>query len=68
MRSSLYAVLFAFSVLICNAQSSRASTHSEADYYVAEYAQHYGLPVGFVRAVVAQESGWRPCAISTTGL
>ena len=67
MSKSLYAVLFAYSVLLCNAQSSRTSTHGEAEYYVTEYAQHYGLPVGFVRAVVAQESGWRPCAISRKG-
>jgi hypothetical protein len=67
MRSPLYAALLAFSVLICNAQSSRTSTHSEADYYVTEYAQHYRLPIGFVRAVVAQESGWRACAISRKG-
>jgi len=68
MRTPLYAVLFGFSVLICNAQSSRTSTHGEADYYLTAYAQHYRLPIGFVRADVAQESGWRPCAISTTGL
>src|SRR5258708_4785336 len=67
MSKSLYTVLFAYSVLLCNAQSSRTSTHGEAEYYVTEYAQHYGLPVGFVRAVVAQESGWRPCAISRKG-
>ena len=67
MSKSLYTVLFAYSVLLCNAQSSRRSTHGEAEYYVAKYAQHYGLPVGFVRAVVAQESGWRPCAISRKG-
>jgi soluble lytic murein transglycosylase-like protein len=34
---------------------------------VAAYAQHYRLPLGFVRAVVAQESGWRACAISSKG-
>jgi soluble lytic murein transglycosylase-like protein len=67
MSKSLYAVLFACSVLICNAQSSKTSTRGEAEYYVTEYAQHYRLPAGFVRAVVAQESGWRPCAISRKG-
>jgi hypothetical protein len=67
MRTPLYALLFAFSVLVCNAQSSRTSTHGEAEYYVAEYAQHYRLPIAFVRAVVAQESGWRACAVSSKG-
>ncbi len=67
MSKSLYAVLFACSVLSCNAQSSRTRDHGEAAYYVTEYARHYGLPVGFVRAVVTQESGWRPCAISRKG-
>jgi soluble lytic murein transglycosylase-like protein len=67
MSNALFIALFACSVLICNAQSSRTSGHGEAEYYVAAYAQHYKLPVGFVRAVVAQESGWRPCAISRKG-
>ena len=67
MSKALFVALFACSVPICNAQSSKTPTHPEADYYVAAYAQHYRLPVGFVRAVVAQESGWRPCAISSKG-
>lgn len=67
MRISLYAMLIALSVLICNAQSSRTPIHGEADYYVTAYALHYRLPIGFVRAVVAQESGWRACAVSSKG-
>jgi soluble lytic murein transglycosylase-like protein len=39
----------------------------EAEYYVAAYARHYGVPVDFVRAVIEQESGWQPCAISAKG-
>ena len=39
----------------------------EAEYYVAAYAQHYGLSVEFVRALVEQESAWRRCAISSKG-
>ena len=39
----------------------------EAEYYVEAYAQHYGLPVSFVRAIVGQESGWHPCAVSSKG-
>ncbi len=39
----------------------------EAEYYVTAYARHYGVPVEFVRALVAQESGWHRCAVSTKG-
>jgi soluble lytic murein transglycosylase-like protein len=39
----------------------------EAEYYVAAYAQHYRVPVEFVRALVEQESAWRRCAISRKG-
>jgi soluble lytic murein transglycosylase-like protein len=39
----------------------------EAEYYVDAYAQHYRVPVDFVRAVVEQESGWRSCAVSSKG-
>jgi soluble lytic murein transglycosylase-like protein len=42
-------------------------SRQEAEYYVAAYAQHYHLPVAFVRAVVEQESGWRSCAVSSKG-
>ena len=46
-----------------SAQASR----QEAEYYVTAYAQHYRVPVDFVRALIAQESGWQPCAISPKG-
>ena len=39
----------------------------EAEYYVAAYAQHYQLPVEFVRALVEQESGWHRCPVSRKG-
>lgn len=54
-------------VLCCQAQPSRAPTRLEAEYYVAAYAQHYGVPIAFVRAIVQQESGWHRCAISHKG-
>jgi len=59
--------VFACGVLCCQAQPSRTPTRLEAEYYVAMYAQHYGVPMGFVRAIVEQESGWQPCAISRKG-
>jgi len=39
----------------------------EAAYYVTAYAQHYKVPVEFVRAVVEQESGWQRCPVSQKG-
>ena len=39
----------------------------EAEYYVATYARHYGLPLNFVRSIVEQESGWHPCVVSPKG-
>jgi|SRR6185437_8965440 len=39
----------------------------EAEYYVTAYAQHYGVPLEFVRALIEQESAWRRCAISSKG-
>ena len=60
-------VLSACGVLCCQAQPSRTPTRLEAEYYVAAYARHYGVPIAFVRAIVEQESGWHPCAISHKG-
>ncbi|MGH9514847.1 MAG: lytic transglycosylase domain-containing protein [Terriglobales bacterium] len=49
------------------AQSGNSLKRSEAEYYVAAYAQHYRVPVPLVRAIVERESNWRPCAISSKG-
>lgn len=54
-------------VLCCHAQSPRTRARLEAEYYVTAYARHYGVPIGFVRAIVQQESGWQPCVISRKG-
>jgi soluble lytic murein transglycosylase-like protein len=60
-------VLFVCGVLCCQAQPPRTATRLEAEYYVTAYARHYGVPIGFVRAIVEQESGWYPCAVSRKG-
>src|SRR6185437_15793381 len=39
----------------------------EEEYYVTAYAQHYGVPLEFVRALIEQESAWQRCAISSKG-
>jgi soluble lytic murein transglycosylase-like protein len=67
MSRYLSFVLFACGVLCCQAQPPPTATRLEAEYYVAAYARHYGVPIGFVRAIVEQESGWHPCAISHKG-
>lgn len=43
------------------------ASRQEAEYYVTAYALHYRVPLDFVRALIAQESGWQPCAISPKG-
>jgi soluble lytic murein transglycosylase-like protein len=59
-------LLLFFANLQCWARATQDS-RKEAEYYVAAYARHYGVPIDFVRAVIEQESGWQPCAISIKG-
>ena len=49
------------------AQSGRAPTRIEAEYYVTAYAQHYRVPVALARALVVRESNCQPCVISPKG-
>jgi soluble lytic murein transglycosylase-like protein len=67
MRKYLGLTLLALTAVNCRAQARPTASRLEAEYYVAAYAQHYGLPVNFVRAIIEQESSWRPCAISPKG-
>ena len=48
-------------------QQSAVSVRAEAEYYADAYADHYGLPRELVRAVITQESGWRPSVPSNKG-
>jgi len=59
-------VLCLASVLACGATTGEEQRR-EAEYYLAAYAQHYDVPVEFVRAVVEQESGWQKCPVSSKG-
>ena len=67
MSRCLCFVLIACGVLYSQAQPRKTPARLEAEYYVAAYARHYGVPIEFVRAIVEQESGWHPCAISRKG-
>jgi soluble lytic murein transglycosylase-like protein len=49
------------------AQSGRARTQIEAEYYVMAYAKHYRVPIALARAIVMRESNWQPCLISPKG-
>jgi len=46
---------------------TQPNSRQVAEYYLAAYANHYGVPLDFARAVVEQESGWQICAISPKG-
>jgi soluble lytic murein transglycosylase-like protein len=59
-------VLLFLSSISAYGQSSSGS-RQESEYYLAAYANHYGIPLDFARAVVEQESGWQVCAISPKG-
>jgi len=65
MRSVLLLALIAASTG-CWATTTQ-QTRREAEYYVAVYARHYGVPVDFARSIVEQESGWQRCAVSSKG-
>jgi soluble lytic murein transglycosylase-like protein len=49
------------------AQSGRAPTQIEAEYYVTAYAKHYRVPIALARAIVMRESNWQSCVISAKG-
>ena len=43
------------------------SGHDEAVYYADAYAAHYQIPRELIHAIITQESGWTPGAISPKG-
>jgi soluble lytic murein transglycosylase-like protein len=64
--------IFALSVLasVIAIRSSAETTHTrkpELTYYADAYADHYGVPRALVHAIIAQESGWDPSALSNKG-
>jgi len=56
-----------YAIAICRARSDDRSTRIEAEYYVAADAEHYGVPVALVRAIVQLESNWRAYSVSPKG-
>jgi soluble lytic murein transglycosylase-like protein len=41
--------------------------HDEVVYYADSYAAHYEIPKELVHAIITQESGWNPRAVSSKG-
>ena len=56
-----------FLAFASNSAFAGTASRPEIEYYVAAYAAHYRLPLAFVRALIDEESGWRPCAVSLKG-
>lgn len=54
-------------ISLCTPLLASSSGREEAEYYAAACAEHYGVPLEFVRAVIEQESAWRPCTYSIKG-
>src|SRR5229473_2454493 len=67
MKPALILMTVLWATASGRAQSRQPTARPEGDYYVAAYSRHYNVPVSFVRAIVEQESGWRPCALSSKG-
>jgi soluble lytic murein transglycosylase-like protein len=67
MRSIL-AVSLLISVFAIRSNAETAhSADPELKYYADAYADHYGVPRALVHAIIAQESGWNPSALSNKG-
>jgi len=67
MKSVLIVAQMLCAISICGAQSGTRTTRMGAEYYVAAYAKHYGVPIALARAIVERESNWQPCAVSPKG-
>jgi soluble lytic murein transglycosylase-like protein len=63
MKFLLIALLALSFCAPCRAQRE----DSEADYYVNAYADHYQIPRALMYAIIPQESGWNPRAVSSKG-
>jgi soluble lytic murein transglycosylase-like protein len=67
MKPLLIMVQVLCAIAIGGAQSANPTTRTEAEYYAAAYAEHYGVPVALVRAIVQHESNWQVCSVSPKG-
>ena len=67
MKRTLFCWWMICAVSSCWAESRQSAARTEAEYFVAAYAQHYHVPVPLVRAIVKRESNWRVCVVSPKG-
>jgi soluble lytic murein transglycosylase-like protein len=67
MKMTFVLVQVACAVSLSYGQANQSRHRVEAEYYVLAYAEHYRVPISLVRAMIKQESGWRPCAMSSKG-
>jgi soluble lytic murein transglycosylase-like protein len=66
MRILLFGACFA--VLSSSTPASGAHLRDAATVYYADaYADHYRVPRALVHAIITQESGWNPHAVSSKG-
>lgn len=54
-------------IVFLSRPSYAAAPDPEAVYYANAYADHYGVPRPLVYAIIGQESGWNPAAVSGKG-
>lgn len=64
--SVIFIVIFAFVFFSSAAHAERGPTPKEL-YYADAFADHYGVPRALVYAIITQESGWNPDAVSVDG-
>jgi soluble lytic murein transglycosylase-like protein len=62
------ATLLLMALSICAfAGAAPVGGHDEELYYADAYAEHYQIPKELVHALITEESGWNPRAISSKG-
>lgn len=70
MKLGVLCALLPLSVIAPSAFHGQAlpeNKYREEVYYANAYADHYALPRELVHAIITQESGWNPNAVSSKG-
>jgi membrane-bound lytic murein transglycosylase MltF len=66
MKRVLWPGILVFFVVPLTAHAQNRQL-SEEHYYARAYAQHYGVSPALVDAIITEESGWHPDAVSDKG-
>jgi soluble lytic murein transglycosylase-like protein len=67
MRTIIALSLVATVMAIPSSAQTAHTGNPKLMYYADAYADHYGVPRALVHAIIAQESGWNPSALSSKG-